>query len=283
MKSFTKHETGRVSATGWMVIFGAVWLCVIILVWLWSVIEGFDIDANFYAFASTILAILFGARPVQMGVQYFSDYTNRRRGDKSNGDRSGNDRSTNDKPEPIKTEKKKPITLQEKFVATAYPEAVKASKITGIDPVFVVAQAACESAWGKSGIGTNGNNIFGIKAGRSWGGKKVLLKTTEYLKNKDATFPEVISVDWVPSRGAYKYVVKDYFRDYSSLKQAFEDHAKILQADHFAHAWSHRGDGRRFVRELQSGKLKYATSNIYVKTIHSYMDQVEHIIKDQGL
>ena len=44
------------------------------------------------------------------------------------------------------------------FVAWVYPEACKGE----ISPVFVTAQAALESGWGKSGIG---NNLFGITKG----------------------------------------------------------------------------------------------------------------------
>jgi flagellar protein FlgJ len=186
-------------------------------------------------------------------------------------------------PEAPKHPRTEAITLQEKYVAKSYPEAVAAGEKTGIDPVFVVAQSAVESGWGKNGIGTNGNNIFGIKAGRSWQGKKVLVTTTEYLATNDREFPEVISVKWDASRGKYHYRVKDWFRDYDTLQQAFEDHAKVLQQAHFAHAWTHRADGRRFVKELQSGKLRYATSDKYVDTVQKVMDQVEKIIKHLGL
>ena len=50
------------------------------------------------------------------------------------------------------------------FVAWVYPEACKGE----ISPVFVTAQAALESGWGKSGIG---NNLFGITKGSSWTGR----------------------------------------------------------------------------------------------------------------
>ena len=40
-----------------------------------------------------------------------------------------------------------------------------AKNVSDIDPLFVAAQAALESGWGKSGIG---NNLFGITKGSSW-------------------------------------------------------------------------------------------------------------------
>lgn len=42
-----------------------------------------------------------------------------------------------------------------------------------------IAQAALESAWGESGPTKNGNALFGIKAGKSWTGKRYTTRTTE--------------------------------------------------------------------------------------------------------
>jgi flagellum-specific peptidoglycan hydrolase FlgJ len=229
-----------------------------------------------------IIPVLVGLHPAQMGLQGLAKSGLSAITQRLSKSPEQADPTSIAQPEP-EAPTKEPITLQEKFVAKAYPEAKGASKITGIDPVFVVAQAAVESGWGKSGIGTNGNNIFGIKAGRSWQGKKALVTTSEYLSDKDRDFPEVISVKWSSSRGKYHYRVKDYFRDYDTLQQAFEDHAKILQQPHFSHAWAHRSDGRRFAKEIQSGKLKYATSDRYTDTITKVMDQVEKIVKDFSL
>ena len=47
------------------------------------------------------------------------------------------------------------------FVKWIYPQARKMGEI---NPVFVTAQAALESGWGKSAIG---NNLFGITKGSS--------------------------------------------------------------------------------------------------------------------
>lgn len=42
-----------------------------------------------------------------------------------------------------------------------------------------IAQAALESAWGESGLTKNANALFGIKAGKSWTGKRYTTRTTE--------------------------------------------------------------------------------------------------------
>ena len=172
-----------------------------------------------------------------------------------------------------------PHTPQEIFVARAYPEAKQAEKVTGISHIFSIAQGACESRWGQSGIGTGSNNIFGITANDKYTGRKVLKTTTEYHKTATQKYPKIHSITWDTKRGMYKYRVDRYFRDYDSLAQAFVDHSKILQAAHFAHAWPYRNDPRKFAEQIQAGKMKYATSPQYAKTLHAFISQVEKIIE----
>lgn len=68
------------------------------------------------------------------------------------------------------------------FVKWIYPQARKMGEI---NPVFVTAQAALESGWGKSAIG---NNLFGITKGSSWKGAVRLVTTTEYFSRPDVGF-----------------------------------------------------------------------------------------------
>lgn len=92
------------------------------------------------------------------------------------------------------------------FINWIYPEAAKGD----ISAVFVTAQAALESGWGKSAIG---NNLFGITKG-SWTGAVELVTTTEYFNRPDVSFkaPEkVLSVTNL-GNGRYKYNVKRLFR-----------------------------------------------------------------------
>ena len=51
-----------------------------------------------------------------------------------------------------------------------------AAKSLDIDPIFVTAQAALETGWGKSRIGKY--NLFGITKG-TWTGRTQLVKTRE--------------------------------------------------------------------------------------------------------
>ena len=164
------------------------------------------------------------------------------------------------------------------FVKWIYPHAKK----TDINPIFVTAQAALESGWGKSAIG---NNIFGITKG-SWKGAVQLVTTREYFTNPNVKFkaPEkILSVELI-SNGKYLYKVKRLFRDYDSVAGCLKDHSAILQKPQFADAWPYRHDAKEFVRRIQdSVGGKYATSPAYVETMDKLFAMVERSVKKQGL
>ena len=58
------------------------------------------------------------------------------------------------------------------FVATMLPMAQQAADRIGVDPLYLVAQAALETGWGKSVMrqqdGSSSHNLFGIKATGNW-------------------------------------------------------------------------------------------------------------------
>lgn len=160
------------------------------------------------------------------------------------------------------------------FVAWVYPEACKGE----ISPVFVVAQAALESGWGKSGIG---NNLFGITKG-SWTGPVELITTTEYFNRPNVSFkaPEkVLSVEELGG-GRYKYRVKRLFRQYDTVSDCLADHMAILKKPGYADAWSHRNDPDKFVEKIQDTVgSRYATSPDYVTTMKKLFRMVEKEVK----
>lgn len=152
------------------------------------------------------------------------------------------------------------------FAAKYYKYAVQSEKETGVPALLTLAQAALESGWGKH---APGNMFFGIKAGKSWQGKKQLLRTTEILSKPDVKFPEVISVTPLDS-GKYKYVVKDWFRAYDSPKDSFSDHGKFLRENkRYAEAFLYK-DPKQFATEV--AKAGYATAPDYASILHKLID-----------
>lgn len=166
------------------------------------------------------------------------------------------------------------------FVKWIYPQAKKMGEI---DPVFVTAQAALESGWGKSAIG---NNLFGITKGSTWQGAVQLVNTTEYFTTSNVTFnaPEkVMSVTKIGEK-RYKYAVKRLFRDYDSVADCLTDHLAILKKSGYADAWPYRKDARQYVRKIVDGiGSKYATSPDYVQTMDKVFVMVENAVLSERL
>ena len=77
---------------------------------------------------------------------------------------------------------------------------------SGILPSITIAQAILESNSGNSRLSKEGNNLFGIKAGKSWKGKKISFQTEEN----------------------YREFIKAEFRKYSSWRESIDDHTKLL-------------------------------------------------------
>ena len=172
----------------------------------------------------------------------------------------------------------------EKFIRDVYPAALAQSKESGISPIFVTAQAALESGWGRSKIGRY--NLFGITKGSNWHGRTVLAPTTEYFTRDDFTMqpPErVISIEKSRTKG-YKYSVLRLFRDYDTLEEALADHCRVLSGKGYADAWAWRGDAREFTRRIQDNTgWRYATAPNYVEILTRVIDMVELNVKRLGL
>lgn len=64
----------------------------------------------------------------------------------------------------------KALTSQQKFILKIAPQIKKLGIKYKIIPTLPLSQAALESNWGKSDVAIHSNNIFGIKADKSWKG-----------------------------------------------------------------------------------------------------------------
>ena len=132
------------------------------------------------------------------------------------------------------------------FVNRVWPRAVDAARSLGVPPHFLVAHAALETGWGKSeirvGNGTPSHNLFGIKAGKGWGGAAVEAQTTEYVNGEAQS-------------------VRERFRVYGSYGDAFRDYAGLLRGNPRYAGVLGQQDGTQFARSLQQGG--YATDPQY--------------------
>ena len=166
------------------------------------------------------------------------------------------------------------------FVKWIYPQAKKMGEI---DPVFITAQAALESGWGKRAIG---NNLFGITKGSTWKGAVQLVTTTEYFSQPDVTFrsPEKVLQVVTLSQYRYKYTVKRLFRDYDRVADCLADHLAILKKLEYSDAWPYRKNPELYVRKLVDNVGgKYATAPDYAEIMDKIFKMVRRIVKEGEL
>jgi flagellar protein FlgJ len=137
------------------------------------------------------------------------------------------------------------------FVRALAPHAQAAADKLGVSVRALLAQAALETGWGKHlpnhGDGSSSNNLFGIKAGSSWDGAKVSVRTLEY--------EDGVAV----SR-------RDNFRAYESPSDSFADYARLLsESPRYARALGQGENIAGFAHALVRGG--YATDPAYAAKI----------------
>lgn len=156
-----------------------------------------------------------------------------------------------------------------------YPAIERVCAETGLDPLFVAAQAALESGWGDSSIG---NNLFGITAGDKWTGRRQTVRTFEYFPDdrQGGRFKKVYSI--TPLRdGRFRYEVDRDFRDYDTLEQAVRDHAAILSSHRYLPAMDYKNDVARFAYEIAKAGYCTADPAEYADLISSIARMLERV------
>jgi len=137
------------------------------------------------------------------------------------------------------------------FVRQLAPYAQKAAEKLGVSVRAVLAQAALETQWGQHlpthSNGNTSNNLFGMKAGQSWGGEKVSVPTLEF-------------------EGGVAVHRRAQFRSYDNPGESFDDYAQLI-ADNprYAKALNHGEDVVGFAKGLVNGG--YATDPSYAQKI----------------
>ena len=145
------------------------------------------------------------------------------------------------------------------FVATMLPMAQQAADRIGVDPLYLVAQAALETGWGKSVMrqqdGSSSHNLFGIKATGSWQGAQARAITSEF-------------------KGGQMVKETADFRSYDSYQDSFHDLVTLLQSNNrYKEVLNAADKPEQFVRELQ--KAGYATDPAYASKISQIAKQMK--------
>lgn len=154
------------------------------------------------------------------------------------------------------------MTNAEKFITDLFHSAIRIENQYGIPHSVLLAQAALETGYGQS-VPDNSNMYFGIKAGSNWGGKRILVTTTEILpSNTGYEFPQVLSI--TPYGNQYKWKVKDWFRAYNTPYESLKDYAKLItDSSAYQSALQFKDDPVKFIEQLGA----YATDPNYIQKV----------------
>ena len=124
--------------------------------------------------------------------------------------------------------------------------ALEQERLYGIPAPITLAQGILESEAGQSGLATNANNHFGIKALGNWGGEIYQAWDDEPTKSK--------------------------FRVYASVEESYSDHSRLIKDNSRYQPLFNFSiyDYRSWANGLQ--KAGYATASNYAKALIGYID-----------
>jgi len=145
----------------------------------------------------------------------------------------------------------KPMTKQEKFIASVAPAAQESERDSGVPAAVTIAQAILESNWGESGLSVKAHNYFGIKAMSGPGpAGTISMDTWEVFGGKDT-------------------VVKDAFKAYNNLDESIMDHGNFLKNNARYAAAFNTTDPEAFASKIH--KAGYATDPAYTSKLVNLM------------
>lgn len=160
------------------------------------------------------------------------------------------------------------MSLQTTFIEQIAPIIQKYAKIYGYKVCSpVIAQACCESNFGKSSLAYKYHNYFGMKAGTSWKGKTVSLKTKEEYQQGVLT---TITAKF-RAYDSMEAGVKGYFdfintKRYSNLKTATTplQYLELLRGDGYATSYTYVNTNMNHIKNYTLDKYDNFSNGITV-------------------
>lgn len=142
------------------------------------------------------------------------------------------------------------------FINRILPSAKAIGNKLGIPPLFILAQLALESAWGKSTLTSKYNNYGGIKAVGNQ--PSVKMETTE-------------------CKNGFCYKVKKDFAIYPNTYEGLLAQSKIYQNKYFRQHLNKTTDPITYAKLMQSGRIRYATAKNYPQAIQSTLNEIKRL------
>ena len=143
------------------------------------------------------------------------------------------------------------------FINLIYPQAKIIGNKIGVPPLFILAQIALESGYGKSTLSTKYFNYGGIKATGTQ--KFVTMDTTECKGNICKKIPQKFAV-------------------YPNIATGLEAQSKVLTNAYFKKYTFKTNDAMKYANLLQSGAVKYATQPDYVNRIKGVLEVINRLL-----
>lgn len=136
--------------------------------------------------------------------------------------------------------------VKKNFLDLLYKDACAVGLEYQIDPKILLAQAAHETAWCKA---VKGNNLYGIKAGKSWDGQVVDFNTHEVVDGQSVGMTAA-------------------FRAYPSYRDSMKDYCKLLSTSpRYYLAWHDRDSYDMYFEQLMAAG--YATDPKYADKLRA--------------
>lgn len=170
--------------------------------------------------------------------------------------------------------KKMALETPKDYIKLMYPIALKIQSKTGIPYLFMLAQTALETRWGKSSLFYNAFNIGGIKAAK--GQNFVEAWTWEHVKdvskypNRDKTKDKLLE------SGKTAIYIKAKFAKFNSLEEGVNEWANIILKPRYKAAFEYKNDPKQFAAEIKAGG--YATDVNYTAKMAKMIDTVKSLI-----
>jgi len=154
----------------------------------------------------------------------------------------------------VKTVKGMLKSEQKDFINKIKPYAESIGNKIGVPPLFILAQIALESGYGKSSLTSKYYNFGGIKARGNQ--PYITLQTTECKGNICKKVPQ-------------------NFRKFNTIAEGMEAQAAIYQNANFKMHLNKTKNPIQYATLLQSGPRKYATAPNYVQLISNVIKTIE--------
>lgn len=159
------------------------------------------------------------------------------------------------------------------FINVLYPPALELERNNnGAPAIFVLAQSALETGWGKS---APQNMYFGVKATPAWKGRRQYLRTFE-IYNAPPRLNSMGQPLEIISKKGNRYVIMDWFRAYNTPIESLRDHLALMKTKRYVGAFAHRANPEKFAEFVT--KAGYATAPNYLPSLLKTIQTIRNIV-----